>query len=112
MSICIKKRRKIIVRGQTYIWYVTLDDDTDYNILHIVSEDKYLILSCPLKTKIAYVISKGRIFQTKRKSGVWNRYLLPFNIPDIITPKFVEKLIDWSTQNTDAILINANNVPL
>ena len=70
MSICIKKRRKIIVRGQTYIWYVTLDDDTDYNILHIVSEDKYLILSCPLKTKIAYVISKGRIFQTKRKSGV------------------------------------------
>lgn len=107
-----KKRRKIIVGGQKYIWYVALDDDTEYNILHIVSDDKYLILSCPLRTKIAYVISKGRIFQAKRTDGVWNRYLLPFDIPDIITPKFVGKLIDWLIRNTDATPINANDVPV
>ena len=112
MSVRTKKRRKIIVGGQKYIWYVALDDDTEYNILHIVSDDKYLILSCPLRTKIAYVISKGRIFQAKRTDGVWNRYLLPFDIPDIITPKFVEKLIDWSVRNTDTTPINTNDVPV
>ncbi len=113
MSVRTKGRRKIIVGGQTYIWYVTLDDDTGDNALNIVSNDKYMILSCPLQTrKIPYVISKGRIFQTKRTNGLWNRYLLPFDIPDVITPKFVEKVIDWATQNTDAVSINANNVPV
>ena len=112
MSIRTKGRRKIIVCDQTYIWYVALDDDSPYNILHIMSDDKRLILSCPLQTKIAYVISKGRIFQAKGTNGVWNRYLLPFDIPEIITPSFVEKVIVWSTLNTDTTLINRNDVPV
>ena len=112
MSIRTKGRRKIIVRDQNYIWYVALDDDSPYNILHIVSDDKCLILSCPLQTKIAYVISKGRIFQAKGTNGVWNRYLLPFDIPDSITPGFIEKVIVWSTQNADATSINRNEVPV
>ncbi len=112
MSIRTKGRRKIIVGDQPYIWYVALDDDTGCNTLHIVSDDKYLILSCPLRTKIAYVISKGRIFQAKETNGLWNRYLLPFDIPEMITPKFVEQMIVWATQNTDAITINANDVPV
>ena len=114
MSIRTKGRRKIIVNDQSYFWYVAPDDDSPYNVLHIVSDDKYLILSCPLRTKTAYVISKGRIFQTKETDGTWNRYTLPFEIPDMITPKFVEKLIVWSTQNSDAIPIqwNGHDVPL
>ena len=112
MSIRTKGRRKIIVGDQTYIWYVTLDDDSPYIILHIVSDDKRLILSCPLQTKIAYVISKGRIFQAKGTNGVWNRYLLPFDIPEIITPSFVEKVIVWSTHNTDATPVSRNDVPV
>jgi hypothetical protein len=112
MSIRTKGRRKIIVRDQTYIWYIALDDDSPYNILHIVSDDKCLILSCPLQTKIAYVISKGRIFQAKGTNGVWNRYLLPFEIPESITPSFVKKVIVWSTQNTDATPISRNVVPV
>ena len=39
MSIRTKGRRKIIVRDQTYIWYVDLDDDSPYNILHIASHE-------------------------------------------------------------------------
>lgn len=112
MSIRTKGRRKIIVGEQTYIWYVGLDDDSPYNVLNIVSDDKYLILSCPLQTKTEYVISKGRVFQTKETNGGWNRYLLPFHIPDIITPKFVEQLIVWATHNTGAIPVNANDVPV
>ena len=89
-------------------WYVALDDESPYNILNIVSYDKYLILSCPLQTKTEYVISKGRIFQGKKTKEGWSRYLLPFHIPESITPKFVKQLIVWSTQNTDAIKIEWN----
>ncbi len=114
MSMRTKGRRKIIVGNQTYIWYVALDDDTPYNVLNIASDDKYLILSCPLQTKIAYVISKGRIFQTKETNGTWNRYLLPFNIPEMITPKFVKKLIVWATQSgkVKETKWNGNDVPV
>ena len=109
MSIRSKGRRKIIVDGQTYLWYVALDDESPYNILNIVSYDKYLILSCPLQTKTEYVISKGRVFQGKETKDGWDRYLLPFHIPESITPKFVKQIIVWSTQNTDAVKIQWNN---
>lgn len=114
MSIRTKGRRKIIVGNQTYVWYVALDYDTQYNVLNIVSNDKCLILSCPLKTKTAYVISKGRTFQAKEINGTWNRYLLPFDIPDIITPKLVEKLIVLATQSEKVkeIKWNGNDVPV
>ena len=108
MSIRSKGRRKTIVDGQTYLWYIALDDESPYNILNIVSNDKYLILSCPLQTKTEYVISKGRIFQGKETKEGWSRYLLPFHIPESITPKFVKQLIVWSTQNTDATKIKWN----
>ena len=114
MSIRKKDRRKITVGDHNYFWYVAPDDDSAFNVLHIVSEDKCLILSCPLQTKTAYVISKGRIFQAKETDGTWNRYLLPFDIPDTITPGIVEKVIVWSTQTADAIPVswNGHNVPV
>lgn len=114
MGIRTKGKRRIIVRDQVYFWYIALDDDSSYSILNIVSDDKHLILSCPLRTKIAYVISKGIIFQTKATNGIWNRYILPFEIPDMITPKFVENLITWSTQNSEAMSIswNGDDVPV
>ena len=108
MSVRTKGRHNIIVGDQKYIWYVALDDDTPYHVLNIVSDDKCLILSCPLQAGTDYVISKGRIFQTKETNGVWNRYLLPFSIPDVITPKFVERLIVWSTHITEAVPIDGN----
>ncbi|MBE6868462.1 MAG: hypothetical protein E7494_06820 [Ruminococcus albus] len=108
MSISSKGRRKIIVGGQTYLWYVALDDDSPYDILHVVSDDKYLIFDCPLKTAREYVISKGRRFQAKDTNGLWNRYLLPFHIPESITPKFVEQLILWSTQDSGAMPIDGD----
>ena len=109
MSVRTKGRRKITVGGKLYIWYVAPDDDSPYNFLNIVSDDKYLILSCPLRTDTAYAISKGRIFQMKETDGTWNRYLLPFEMPDIITPRFVEKMIIWATRNDKAIPINGND---
>ncbi len=112
MSIRTKGRRKILVGGRKYIWYVGFEDP-GYDHLNVVSDDKYLILSCPLRTgKRPYVISKGRIFQTRRTSGHWERYLLPFDVPDAITPKFVEELIGWAVEGTEATPVNAGSVPV
>lgn len=112
MSISTKRRRKIIVRDRAYVWYVAEDDDSAYDVLNIVSDDKYLILSCPLKTGTDYVISKGRIFQKKEIHSGWSRFLLPFSIPDAVTPKLVEQIIVWATESTDAVPINAGEVSL
>ena len=103
MSIRRKGRRRIIVGGRRYTWYVAPDDDSPLLMLQIVSEDKYLILTCPLRTDPVYVISKGRCFQARPSNGLWNRYMLPFALPDAITPEFVAKLIVWATRHPAAI---------
>ena len=112
MSIRTKGRRRIVVGGQIYVWYAALDDDSPYHILHIVSDDKALILSCPLRTGTDYVISKGRVFQNRPANGRWNRYLLPFPVPDSVTPKFAAQLIVWATQDRDAVPVSSNDTPV
>lgn len=105
MGVRKKGRRKIVCENEKYVWYVDLDYDSPYYILNIISEDKHLIISCPLNMKIPYIISKGRLFQNVKPNGHWNRYRLPFDIPVIVTPKFVSELICWATKGVDAIRI-------
>lgn len=114
MSVSAKGKRKITVENRKYIWYVGVDCDSPYYILNIISEDKSLLLSLPLKTKTSYVISKGKCFQHQKSNGIWNRYRLPFSIPEIITPKFVSQVIIWATQNQNAVLVkwNGSDVPV
>ena len=114
MSINQKNRRKINVQNATYIWYVSLDSDSPYHILNIVSEDKNFFVSCPLESTTPYLISKGTLFQKQKTSGIWNRYLLPFSIPDIITPRFVSEIIVWATsgKNTVPVKWNGQNIPV
>ncbi|MBR3825373.1 MAG: hypothetical protein IKJ39_09260 [Lachnospiraceae bacterium] len=108
MAVCKKGRRKINVDNREYIWYVNLDDDSPYHMLHILSEDKALILACPIEAEVAYVISKGKVFQNKRTTGIWNRYLLPFSVPEAIVPSFVAQVIVWATKETGAESIDIN----
>ena len=112
MSVKAKGRRKILVNDKCYVWYVELDHDSEYHILNIIASDKSLILSCPLGTKTSYVISKGSVFQNERTSGCWSRYLLPFHVPEIITPKFVSEVILWSNQGENPVEIawNGNDI--
>ena len=112
MSIRTKGRRRIAVGGETYVWYAAPDDDSPYHILHIVSDDKALILSCPLGTGTDYVISKGRVFQNQPANGRWNRYLLPFAVPEAVTPEFVARLIVWAAQERDAVPVSGMDVPV
>lgn len=103
MSVRMKGRSKISCNNETYIWYVELDYDSPYHILNIVSKDKSLIIARPLNMDTAYIISKGNRFQNHKTNGCWNRYSLPFCVPEIITPEFVSKLILWSTQGSNAV---------
>ncbi len=114
MSVRTKGRRKIIVNEKKYVWYVKLDSESPYHVLNIISEDKKLIISCPLETNTPYVISKGMVFQGKPTDGYWGRYLLPFCVPQIITPQFVADVIRWATQGKQAIKVvwNKMNVPV
>lgn len=88
-----KSRRKIVRGGKSYVWYI-LEVETLF--LHIISEDKTLILTIPLNAPRAYAVSKGRAFQGGRTSGCWERYFLPFSLPKAITPKIVGDIIDWA----------------
>ena len=96
-------RRKITVDEKEYIWYVALDDESDHYLLNIVSEDKSCVLACPLKTETPYLISKGRLFKTEKSDGIWKRYRLPFDIPEIITPAFAAKVISWAANEGEAV---------
>lgn len=103
-----KGRRKITVLDRNYVWYVLSgENDRDYwervssndwgtPFLHIISEDKRLILTIPLNAPTPYVVSKGREFQGKPTSGCWERCILPFDIPESITPRFVSEVIEWA----------------
>ncbi|MBR1824735.1 MAG: hypothetical protein IJ779_10970 [Ruminococcus sp.] len=105
MAVRKKGRRKITVDENEYIWYVSQDDESPYYLLSIVSENKDYVLTCPLKTEIPYLISKGKLFKTEKSDGTWHRYELPFDIPEIITPLFVAKVILWATQKGEAVLL-------
>ncbi len=63
MGVRKKRRRRITVEDKEYIWYVSLDDDSYYYLLNIASEDKSYVITCPLKTEISYLISKGKLFK-------------------------------------------------
>ena len=105
MAVRILKRRKIICEGLNYVWYVKEDDEYPCNVLHVISEDKKLILSYPLDSKVSYVISKGALFQNYGSDGCWARYLYPYDSPAAITPKFVSDIIKWAIYGKDAVSV-------
>ncbi|MCR4598619.1 MAG: hypothetical protein K5678_06275 [Acetatifactor sp.] len=106
MSVLKKNRRTINVDNVQYVWYIALDKDSPYIILHIVSEDKSIVLDVPLGTEKQYVISKGRLFQNKKTNGTWERYLFPMKMDNKITPAFVAEIIRWATNGNEAISVN------
>ena len=106
MSVLQKNRRKIKYNGPDYLWYVKPDEDyCDKLILSIASNDKKLVLAYPIGAEKAYVVSKGKTFQGEKSDGNWHRYLIPFETTEMITPKFVSKLISFAIEESNAIEI-------
>lgn len=103
MAVSQKHRRKLLHKGVFYLWYIKLDDDFyEQKILHILSEDKGLLVDCPLDALRPYIVSKGRIFQGKKTNGRYNRYFLPFQILVSITPGFICRLISFAAEKGSA----------
>lgn len=109
MAVRLKSRRELVCGGKKYVWYVLADADIDEGgeletpFLHIISEDKALILTIPLNAPKPFVVSKGRVFQGKKRSGCWERYFLPFALPEAITPKTVSEIIEWAEHGENAV---------
>ncbi|WP_204862975.1 hypothetical protein [Pseudoflavonifractor phocaeensis] len=103
-----------MVENKLYLWNVSLDHDSSYHIYNIVSEDKFLIISCPIEARPAYLICKGTVFQNQKTDGNWKRCLLPFRVPQIVVPEFVSKMIVWATTNKDAVMVmwNGKDIPI
>ncbi len=113
LAVSTKKRRIVHVNEKQYIWYVSQDVDSCYMLLNILSEGKELVLSIPIGTQIAYIISKGRTFQGVQ-SGKWERYKLFSEVPNSITPQFVSECIKWAVDGRNAEMIswNGDSVPI
>ena len=106
MSIQKKNRRSVNVDSVQYIWYVAPDVDGPYDLLHIISEDKSIVLTVPLNMEEKYIISKGRLFQEKKASGQWERYRLPVKPGKEITPALVAEIIRWAVNGEEAETVN------
>lgn len=104
MAVSGKYRRHIKYKERAYVWYVCEDDDyCGWEMLHIISEDKCLILTLPLRIQPSYVISQGRDFQGQRnEKGCWRRYLTPKWDNRTVTPGLVARVIEWATEGDSA----------
>lgn len=95
MAVRKKSRRKIVCGGKNYVWYV-LAGDRDYwtrvaeggsgwawetPFLHVISEDKTLILTIPLNAPKPYAVSKGGVFKVRRRAGAGRDISCRFRCP-------------------------------
>ena len=65
-----------------------------------------IALTVPFGTEKDYIISRGRLFQKKKTSGTWERYLLPIKLENEITPAVVSSIIRWAVNGSETIVIN------
>lgn len=105
MGISKKGKRTITCHEKEYIWWVKEDEEDFGKVwLNIVSPDKMLVLSYQVGEEALFTVSKGRVFQGKETSGVWEYYYYPFRQapPVVITPGFVRELILWAVEGRGA----------
>ncbi len=91
-----------MLAGDRDYWERVYSNEWKTPFLHIISEDKSLVLTIPMNAPRPYAVSKGRIFQGKPASGHWGRYLLPFGMPRAVTPRFVAEVIQWASESGGA----------
>lgn len=80
-----------VLGGGYDYWDHIIGNNCETSFLHIIFEDKKRILTIPLNAPKPYAVSKSTVFQGKPTSGCWERYLLPFEMPTSVTPRFVSR---------------------
>ena len=109
MGVSKKGRRRIQYKDQTFVWWVSEDDDDFGTVrLKVVSDDKKILLSYRVGEGDYYVRSEGHLFQGKKRSGCWELYEYPLKEPPIVvTPRFVRELIAWAVDGENAALFRS-----
>jgi hypothetical protein len=120
MAVSKKGRRKIVVGGRPYLWWVQ-DADPEFNsasttALSVVSEDGRFgvrfFLGQPDERRFLIVL--GREFQGRSDAGgVWVRVRCPeFLTEKAATPAGVRRLIEWSmSPNQEFVRVNYLGYP-
>lgn len=131
MGVAKKGKRKLIYKDKVFFWWVGNDEEFEWEVmLHVVSEDKNIVLIYNIGDRTTPVISQGRMFQGKKSSGQWERYFYPnpFVLENLqtapfeqvsqtcrryitpkppqisVTPRFVSALVAWAVDGKDAIM--------
>ena len=85
MAVSTKSKRKLVYKDKTYYWHVSQDYDrgelrNNFNILHIIADDKSIEYHIPLE------------------------FLSP--IPESITPSFVKNIVEKSLKEFSRLFPN------
>jgi len=103
MGVLKKFKRRITISGRDYYWYVKKEDELfGHLFLSVVSEDKKFAISYLLDSQL--LIVQGKDFNGVEDTGhQWKWIEVQFDNQKIITPGFVEKLVDWCISPKDAV---------
>ena len=112
MGVSKKGKRKLVHRNVEYYWYMKITDDWMYAYnkpqLHIVSEDKKLLISYQPKqqNENPFLLLKGEnIPGVTEPLRSWRRVKVPEWKDDEITPGFVSALLDWCYDETKQVVL-------
>ncbi len=135
MAVRTRGRRKIVVDGRRYIWFVAKPSDYmhiywNYE-LRVVSEDKQLYIIYPLNPHTAHIISiyegidipahdePPLVFVSGKEIGTMPHYDIKYRCPRFerddgaITPQSVKDLIQWCLSDGEPrIRVDWKNRPI
>lgn len=104
MGVRTKGRRKLDIDGRRYVWWVQEDRDGAGPVLHVVSEDKRLIVMYALWQPVGedYVVVLGSEFAGAETGGCWERFRSPSWIErGAVSPRTVRGLIEWCQSDAE-----------
>ncbi len=102
MAVRTKGRRKIVVDGRHYIWYVTERHDTGGDELRVVAGDKSIHATYPMLSRFPLVFLSGKGIAEDFRHH-WVR-CPRFEIESAITPQSVKNLIQWALSNDKQLI--------
>jgi hypothetical protein len=104
MTISAKGRRRLVVEGRVFVWYVAHDPDGAGPTLTVASADRRVLLKYFLLQSESdrHVVVLGSQFRgIPDCGGRWRRFRCPeFGSTESIGPGDVRALLDWATQPT------------
>jgi hypothetical protein len=99
MAVATKRRRKIRLKEREFVWYISPDEDSSNDVLHISSQDKRFIIKFHLgqPTNLAFLIVLGREFAgAEGTGGVWRRFRCQkWDEQNSITPATIKRIVEW-----------------